>query len=294
MWWDGKRVSGGERGETFGYDSGVLFWIAAAFWLGQASGDLFEAAREGDAAKLQSLLSGTLKVNQRDSRGRTALHEAAGGCHVDAARLLVQAGWDKLARDEKGWTPAMYALQCRDANVKGVLSRLLMVAPAARERDPWSMQNAAAHGSISVLEMLLRMGVDVNAVGPDGHRALDIACLKGDATVAKLLLEHGANPALRNDSGATPLHDAALSGNGKVVELLLAHGAEVNAVDPKSGSTPLHYAASFGRLDAVKILVGHGADASRKNAEGLTAAELAVRSGQAEVAKALGKSPERN
>src|SRR5579862_9220373 len=119
-------------------------------------------------------------------------------------------------------------------------------APAAvSENLPWSLQYAAAHKQPGIISMLLNMGANVNSVGSDGNRALDIACLKGDAESARILLEHGANPNLRNKTGSTPLHDAALNGNKDVIEMLLAHGADPSAQDPESKSTPLHYAASY-------------------------------------------------
>jgi ankyrin repeat protein len=147
------------------------------------------------------------------------------------------------------------------------------------EKVPWSLQYAAAHKQTNVVAMLLALGRDVNELGAEGNRALDISCLNGDAATAKLLLDHGANPNLRNQAGSTPLHDAALKGTREVIELLLAHGAEINARDRESGSTPLHFAASFGRLEAVKALVAHGADTESKSVKGSTALQLATENG---------------
>ena len=135
--------------------------------------------------------------------------------------------------------------------------------------------------------MLLKLGVDVNAVGSKGNRAMEIACRKGDLAVVKALIAHGADLRLKTNSGTTVLHEAALGGSGEVIAALIGAGAPVDAADGESASTALHYAASFGRVEAVRALVRGGADVTRKNAKGLTALETAIRNGQDEAAAAL-------
>jgi len=159
--------------------------------------------------------------------------------------------------------------------------------PRTLETYPWSLQYAATHHQLSVISMLIKMGVDVNAQGSEGNRALDVACLQGDAATSRLLLDHGADPNLRNKSGSTPLHDAALNGNKEVIELLLAHKASINEIASADGSTPLQYAASMDRLEAAQTLVQHGADVMLKNAKGLTAIQLAEKNNFADISEFL-------
>jgi serine/threonine-protein phosphatase 6 regulatory ankyrin repeat subunit A len=251
--------------------------------------ELFDAARRGDLAELKTLAGSRANVELRDAHGRTALHEAAANCQLEAYKLLVESGWDILATDDRGSMP-MFAAKCRDTNGKAAFPGPFAASngPAVgSESVPWSLQYATAHKQAGVISMLLNAGANVNSVGSDGNRALDIACLKGDAASARILLEHGANPNLRNKTGSMPLHDAALSGNKELIEMLLARGADLTAQDPESNSTPLHYAASFGRLDAVRLLVEHGADVSAKNSKGQTALQLAISNQQEEVAAFL-------
>jgi ankyrin repeat protein len=248
--------------------------------------ELFDAARRADLTKLKNLAGNRANLELRDAHGRTALHEAAASCQMDAYKLMIEAGWDYMLPDDQGVLPFALAFKCPNKDPKAALPQLSSVsnvAVAGMETFPWSLQYATAHKQAGVLSMVLSMGADVNAVGSDGNRALDIACLKGDAASARILLEHGANPSLRNKSGSTPLHDAALSGNKDVVEMLLASGADLTAEDPEAKATPLHFAASFGRLEAVKTLVEHGADVSAKNSKGQTALQLAISNNQEEV-----------
>ncbi len=251
--------------------------------------ELFEAARAGDLAKLRTLAGNRAWIDLRGPHNRTALHEAAANCQLPATEILLRGGWDTQARDDQGRLPAMLTSGCPD-NIKNAL--LVILRPPVREEDPWSLQYATAHHQTSVVSMLLVMGVDANALGSNGNRALDISCLNGDAAGARLLLEHGANPNLPNKVGSTPLHDAALSGNHSegtkdLIEVLLKHGANINAVDSDTTSTPLHYAASFDRLEAVKTLVRHGADISLKNSMGFTAFQLAARNDFADICEFL-------
>ena len=270
-------------------------FLLAVLCLAQEN-ELFDAARRGDLTKLKTLAGNKANVDLRDAHGRTALHEAAANCQMEAYKLMVESGWDYLAPDDQGWLPMALAVKCLDRNAQAASPRPSVasnVPVAGVENAPWSLQYATAHKQPGVLSMVLNMGADANALGSDGNRALDIACLKGDVASARILLEHGANPNLRNKTGSTPLHDAALSGNKDVIEMLLARGADLSAQDPESKSTPLHYAASFGRLEAVRTLVEHGADVSAKDSRGQTALQLAISNDQAEVAaflRALGSA----
>jgi hypothetical protein len=258
--------------------------LAIAAMCQTPSGDLFDAARTGDLAKLRRLAEEPGAAGARGPQGRTALHEAIANCQVEAAKMLVDRGWDPRAVDARGSIPAALVPLCPE-NIRPLLYGALV--PRTLEQYPWSLQYAATHHQVSVITMLIGMGVDVNAQGSEGNRALDVACLQGDAPVARLLLEHGADPNLRNKTGSTPLHDAALNGSKEVIELLLTHKAGINAVAPADGSTPLQYAASMDRLAAVQTLVEHGADVTLKNAKGLTASQLAGKNGFSDVSEFL-------
>jgi hypothetical protein len=269
---------------------GVLVVVALA--QGQTSNlALLEAARTGDLVKLRSFLGIPALVNARGPNGRTALHEAADACRIEAVRLLIANGWDRLAPDNNGVTPAMLLRHCQeDARV---LLTPLTVPAIPREDSPMSMHYAAAHRQTSVVEMFLKLGMNADTPGSQGNRALDLACRNGDVATAALLLDHGANPNLRDKSGTTPLHDAALNGNREVIEILLKHGAEIDALDADDKSTPLDYAASMDRADAVKALIARGANTKLRNAAGLTARDIALKNNFTDVADFL-SSPERN
>jgi ankyrin repeat protein len=139
--------------------------------------------------------------------------------------------------------------------------------------------------------MLLDLGADVNAAGPEASTPLDDACLKGNPRMVDLLLSRGAKVNLRTPAGATALHEAALSGNPAVITLLLDRGAEIDARDRESSATPLHYAVSMSRREAVELLLSRGADRTLRNSRGKTAMDVAVDNGLTEIVELLGKAP---
>ncbi len=134
---------------------------------------------------------------------------------------------------------------------------LLLFAQLGQKQEAISqsqlLHRSAMRGETSAIEMLLKLGADVNSPDQHGKTPLHDACLKGHVDSARLLLDRGAKIGARDEDGATPLHDAALGGNTKVIDLLLARKAEVDARDSK-GLTPLDYALKMERSDAVQIL----------------------------------------
>ena len=96
-----------------------------------------------------------------------------------------------------------------------------------------------------------KMGWDITAtlryqiVIPVGDTALHEAADKGHLSIAELLIDYGANVDARTRSSMTPMHNAILGHHTDVVKLLLARDANVNAA-LDNGLTPLHQAALKG------------------------------------------------
>jgi ankyrin repeat protein len=103
-----------------------------------------------------------------------------------------------------------------------------------------------------------------------------MAAYKRNRDAAEALLARGAAV---NRAGWTPLHYAAASGDEDIARLLIKRGAKIDAVSPPaSGSyTPLMMAAREGQPDMAVFLSASGANPKLKNAEGLTAAEIAAK-----------------
>ncbi len=240
--------------------------------------DLFEAARTGDTARLQILVSKGADVNAINEAHRTALHEAAQNGQVEAIRLLIKAGADPGILDDKSRSPMAFAMDYPDPGIRGAMVALLQITRPSipQDTDPWTLHFAAAHNNLDVGKMLIGLGTDVNAVGSSGDRPLNVACLKGYADFVQLLIAHGVNVNARSKDGTTALHDAALGGNPEVAALLLKAGAEVDAKETASGATPLYYAVSMSRTECAKFLIAHGASTTVSTKTGKTILQTAI------------------
>jgi ankyrin repeat protein len=250
--------------------------------------DLVEAAKAGDSRAEKKLLDSGAAANSHDVLGRTALHEAAQNGNVEIFKMLISAGGDIHARDKSGVTPEYIVFHTPDSNVRNAMIRAFPIQAVPRaEPGPWTLESAISHRQPNVVDMLLKLRVDANAINANGDYPLDLAAQKGDAQIVQLLLAHGAAVNLRTRSGSFPIHTASLAGNAEVVKLLLDQGADINCRVSETGETPLYYAASFGRIQVIELLLARGADRKIADASGVTPLAAAVKAGQSDAANLL-------
>ncbi|XP_064473089.1 leucine-rich repeat serine/threonine-protein kinase 1-like isoform X2 [Ornithodoros turicata] len=89
--------------------------------------------------------------------------------------------------------------------------------------------------------------------------------------------------------GRTALHDAATNRDETCARVLLQTGANPNVAcgSRAHAKTPLHVAAELGNVSTVKLLLDYGADVTARDAEGLTATDIAERAGFMDVVDLL-------
>jgi hypothetical protein len=142
---------------------------------------------------------------------------------------------------------------------------------------------AGAGGDEAVLRTLIDHGVTLAQLGP----ALGSAVASGCVVCITLLAPSAAKPAL--DSLTT---DAAADRDDRVFKMLLEHGGDVKTAEPGLGFTALMYAANseVGSVEKVKNLIERGADVNARTADGSTALDFALRSGNAAAVEVLRKA----
>ena len=209
----------------------ALAWSSLAF-----CGEIHEAAKQGDLAKVEALLKDNPNlVSSKDNNvlvidgsiSQTPLHYAVSQGHKDVVAFLLANKADVNAKDTKGTTPLHYA---------------------------------AMRANKDVAELLLAHGAEVNARGYKDMTPLHYAVAYGRKAMVELLLANKADANVKNKYDATPLHLAASESHKDTVELLLANKADVNAKN-NEGWTPLHEAVACeknGCKDVVKLLRQHG------------------------------------
>ena len=283
---------------------------------------LISAVRARDTAAAAKLLAANPGlVNGHDPAGNTLLHHAAGFGNLATMKLLLEKGADVNGANQRKSTPLFWALG-DEAKVRLLLDHGANVnASAIDGRSPIYLA-ASMPNAVPVLRLLLDKGgnpnvrtlngmtplmaaagenpeaerllierkADVNAVNSAGATALMSAARTGKPEAVRMLLEKGADPNLATKRNETALADAATAGNEETVRLLLERGAKVNVQDVR-GYTPLLYAAGSDAMPAgvVKLLLAKGASLDAKG-DNETAAMLAAKRGDSEVARLLGVS----
>lgn len=145
--------------------------------------------------------------------------------------------------------------------------------------------NAISRRDLAALERLAPGNTDLT--DPEGRNSLINAILEEDPdpAIVRWLIDHGSD-INAHDAGQqwTALHFAARDQNAVLVRLLLQAGAEVDPVDI-FGNTPLWRSVmnSTEDLAAIKELVAHGADPYKKNHHGMAPADIARKTGRADI-----------
>jgi ankyrin repeat protein len=146
---------------------------------------------------------------------------------------------------------------------------------------------AANHGHVDMLELLVQHGLSITTVDSMGTTLLIAAAFEGHRPAAEWLLQHGIAVNAVNANGASALYSASLHSRDDtdVVGLLLTYGADVHQRD-FINKTVLSYAALKGNLECVRALIGAGADVNSADS-GMTSLHLAVVGHQGAVAQLL-------
>lgn len=126
-----------------------------------------------------------------------------------------------------------------------------------------------------MIQLLVDMGADVQAVSASGMTALHFATLRSHSVeTIRLLLAKGAVVDVTNMHALTPLYFSVLNGNEQGVRMLLEAGANPHVVSRDGGSL-LHVAATRVNTRIIPLLLKQGVNVAHTNMSGQTALEVA-------------------
>ena len=272
----------------------VLIHIASC--LSVSAADIHDAARDGDLARISTLITGdsSLVNAKADAGGATPLMYAIHFNKVEAAKLFLEKGADVDAKVSNGQTALFEAA----ANGQLEVVKLLLAKGAtvnftihdnSQGDDPGCtpLVLAAENGQLDVVKLLVEKGADVNVRcsyntihecatpligacevardfdrlggGPLPGSRVATTRKHGYLEIVKLLLDKGAKVDVKNNFGNTALLIAAGNGQSEVVKLLLDKGASVDLGNNQS-ITPLLMAAQNGDVDVTTLLLAKGAN----------------------------------
>ncbi|XP_010627443.1 ankyrin repeat and sterile alpha motif domain-containing protein 1B isoform X10 [Fukomys damarensis] len=260
--------------------------------------ELLEAARTGNVALVEKLLSGRKggilgggsgplplsnllsiwrgpNVNCTDSSGYTALHHAALNGHKEIVLKLLQYEASTNVADNKGYFPIHLAAWKGDVEIVKIL---IHQGPSYSRVNEQNNENetalhcAAQYGHSEVVAVLLEELTDPTIRNSKLETPLDLAALYGRLRVVKMIISAHPNLMSCNTRTHTPLHLAARNGHKAVVQVLLEAGMDVSCQTEKGSA--LHEAALFGKVDVVRVLLETGIDANIKDNLGRTVLDI--------------------
>jgi glycerophosphodiester phosphodiesterase len=191
-------------------------------------------------------------------RGTTPLHYAAqhGVDYVVKVLIKYFDKWGLLNRnwcDANGKTPVEIAIyENRLSTVKVFLKE--MPSDSFVGTNGWQLLKAAVESnSVSMIEMLLDQGLDVNLTSELKESCLYMACRTQFIDGVELLLKRNADVNIAEISnGWTPLFITCVTGNEKIVSMLLEAKSSVCVLD-RLGWTAMEHAGFRGFLKIAEM-----------------------------------------
>ena len=224
------------------------------------------------------------KLNQVNVKGDAPLHLACKQMNTAAVQLLVaNERCDVNIRNKKGNTALHIAAYIKSNGIK-MMKCLLRSGKCdlnqVNNKHKTSLHVACKYGHDRVVEILLRSGVDAQAVDMDGNTALYFAHHNLRFKCLRLLGKHLNQLNVDGDAVLHILCGMKIS-KEKLPEcvkfLRETKGLDINKFN-KKGETPLHIACRWSYGDVVGTLVEMKCDVNACDGLGNTALYIAVRS----------------
>jgi ankyrin repeat protein len=155
--------------------------------------DFIKAAQESNLHEVRELTTQGVNINEKGSKGYSALYIATARRHIDVVTFLLSNGAEVESTNKFGYTPLMAASQ---------------------------------NGWEDIVNIMISKGANVNARTITGLTLLTQAVRGGNSNVIRSLIQNGA------DISNTSIRRAIIQGNKDIVEILISSGMKSNAAIP--------------------------------------------------------------
>lgn len=207
------------------------------------------ASSFGLSKAIDALVQQGASIEEKDSRGVRAIHQAIWDHHDSVTQLLLDKGADFTVEIDSldTWTHSATIMQGSPLHLAAIKGNSFFVRHIIKKKgelnvrldNGWTpLHMAAANGHTSIVELLVNHGAEANAIDRHGATAIYRAAENGHGPAIKVLIKHQANVNLRTKADQTPLLRAAENGHEDTVTILLQHGADWKIKD-YLGWTPL-------------------------------------------------------
>ncbi|XP_055981323.1 ankyrin repeat domain-containing protein 6 isoform X2 [Sorex fumeus] len=192
----------------------------------------------------------------------------------------------KVAVTKHGRTPLHLAANKGHLSVVQILLKAGCDLDVQDDGDQTALHRAAVVGHTDVVAALIQDGCALDRQDKDGNTALHEASWHGFSQSAKLLVKAGANVLAKNKAGNTALHLACQNSHAQSTRVLLLGGSRADLKN-NAGDTCLHVAARYNHVSIIKLLLSAFCSVHEKNQAGDTALHIAAALNHKKVVKIL-------
>ncbi|XP_053675930.1 transient receptor potential cation channel subfamily A member 1 [Anopheles nili] len=259
---------------------------------------ILRAAEAGNLEEFMRLYEGdNNRLSVKDSKGRTAAHQAAARNRVNILSFIYGQGGNLNAQDMVGNTPLHTAVENDSFDALEFLLKVPVATNTLNEKKLAPVHLATEQNKVSALQVMgkYREVIDIQQGGEHGRTALHLAAIYDNEECARILIsEFGACPRKPCNNGYYPIHEAAKNASSKTMEVFFQWGEskgctreEMISFYDSEGNVPLHSAVHGGDIKAVELCMKSGAKISTQQHDLSTPVHLAAAQGAIEIVKLM-------